>query len=70
MKKLYVGAGVIAALIAVLFTALPTILHAAGLPPVYERPTVALPGKRALIITTSQSVLAAPEETEGPETRV
>ncbi|GIR71505.1 MAG: hypothetical protein CM15mP74_27560 [Halieaceae bacterium] len=36
MKKLYVGAGVIAALIAVLFTALPTILHAAGLHPVYE----------------------------------
>ena len=70
MKKLYVGAGVIAALIAVLFTALPTILHAAGLHPVYERPTVALPGKRALIITTGQSVLAAPEETEGLETRV
>ena len=70
MKKLYVGAGVIAALIAVLFTALPTILHAAGLHPVYEGPTVALPGKRALIITTSHSVLAAPGETEGPETGV
>ena len=28
MKKLYVGAGVTAALIAVLLTALPTILHA------------------------------------------
>ena len=70
MKKLYVGAGVIAALIAVLFTALPTILHAAGLHPVYEGPTVALPGKRALIITTTHSVLAAPEETEGPETGV
>ena len=70
MKKLYVGAGVIAALIAVLLTALPTILHAAGLHPVYEGPTVALPGKRALIITTSHSVLAAPGETEGPETGV
>ena len=70
MKKLYMGAGVIAALIAVLLTALPTILHAAGLHPVYEGPTVALPGKRALIITTSHSVLAAPGETEGPETGV
>ena len=70
MKKLYVGAGVTAALIAVLLTALPTILHAAGLHPVYEGPTVALPGKRALIITTSHSVLAAPGETEGPETGV
>ena len=70
MKKLYVGAGVTVALIAVLLTALPTILHAAGLHPVYEGPTVALPGKRALIITTSHSVLAAPGETEGPETGV
>ena len=43
MKKLYVGAGVIAALIAVLLTALPTILHGAGLHPVYAGPTVALP---------------------------
>jgi len=70
MKKLYVGAGVIAALVAVLLTALPTILHAAGLHPVYEGRTVALPGKRALIITTSHSVLAPPGETEGPETGV
>jgi len=70
MKKLYVGAGVTAALIAVLLTALPTILHAAGLHPVYAGPTVALPGNRALIITTSHGVLAAPGETEGPETGV
>ena len=33
MKKIYLGAGVIAALIAVLLTALPTILYAAGLHP-------------------------------------
>ena len=70
MKKLYLGFGVLAALIAVVLTALPTILHAAGLHPVYEGPTVGLPGKRALIITTSHSVLAEPGETEGPETGV
>jgi putative intracellular protease/amidase len=50
--------------------ALPTILHAAGRHPDYEGAQVDLPGKRALIITTSHSVLAAPGETEGPETGV
>ena len=70
MKKLYVGLGVIAGLVVVLLTALPTILHAAGLHPIYEGPAIALPGKRALIITTSHNVLAKPGETEGPETGV
>ena len=68
MKKLYLGFGVIAGLIAIFLTALPTILHAAGLHPVYEGPTVMLSGKRALIITTSHSVLSEPGENEGPET--
>ncbi|MAI94993.1 MAG: type 1 glutamine amidotransferase domain-containing protein [Halieaceae bacterium] len=70
MKKLYVGLGVIVGLVLVVLTALPTILHAAGLHPIYEGTAVALPGKRALIITTSHSVLAKPGETEGPETGV
>jgi putative intracellular protease/amidase len=70
MKKLYLGFGVIAGLIAIFLTALPTILHAAGLHPVYEGPTVMLSGKRALIITTSHSVLSEPGENEGPETGV
>ena len=70
MKKLYLGLGIIAGLIAIFLTALPTILHAAGLHPVYEGPTVMLYGKRALIITTSHSVLSEPGENEGPETGV
>ncbi|MEL0306341.1 MAG: type 1 glutamine amidotransferase domain-containing protein [Halieaceae bacterium] len=70
MKKFYVGVGVVAGLVMVLLTALPTILHAAGLHPIYEGPSVTLPGKRALIITTSHNVLAKPGETEGPETGV
>jgi putative intracellular protease/amidase len=53
-----------------LVLSLPTILHKAGLHPEYHGPTVALPGKRALIITTSHGVLAAPGETEGPATGV
>ena len=70
MKKLYLGFGIIAGLTAIFLTALPTILHAAGLHPVYEGPTVMLSGKRALIITTSHSVLSEPGENEGPETGV
>jgi putative intracellular protease/amidase len=45
-------------------------LHSAGLHPEYSGPTTTLPGKRALIITTSHSVLAAPGETDGPATGV
>jgi len=70
MKKILVGVGALIGLAAIFFTALPTLLHAAGLHPVYEGASVDLPGKRALIITTSHSVLAAPGETEGPETGV
>ena len=70
MKKVLAGLGILLGLLVVVATALPTILHAAGLHPVYEGPSVTLPGKRALIITTSHSVLAAPGETEGPETGV
>jgi len=70
MKKIFIGLGAILGLLVVVATALPTILHAAGLHPVYEGPRIALPGKRALIITTSHSILAAPGETEGPETGV
>ena len=70
MKKILVGVGALFGLAAIFFTALPTLLHAAGLHPAYEGAGVELPGKRALIITTSHSVLAAPGETEGPETGV
>ena len=70
MKKLLTAAVVLLALVGVLLLSLPTILHKAGLHPEYDGPSVALPGKRALIITTSHGVLAAPGETEGPATGV
>jgi len=70
MKKLLAAVVVLLALVGVLLLSLPTILHRAGLHPEYDGPSVALPGKRALIITTSHGVLAAPGETEGPATGV
>ena len=70
MKKLLRASVVLIALVGVLLLSLPTILHKAGLHPEYNGPTAALPGKRALIITTSHGVLAAPGETEGQATGV
>lgn len=70
MKKLLTAAVVLLALVGVLLLSLPTILHKAGLHPEYNGPTAELPGKHALIITTSHGVLAAPGETEGPATGV
>jgi len=70
MKKLLTALAVLIALVGVLLLALPTILHKNGLHPEYSGPSVDLPGKRALVITTSHAVLAAPGETEGPATGV
>jgi len=64
---------VLAALVAfavIVVLALPTLVHKLGLHPEYHGPEFELAGKRALIITTSHSVLAAPGETEGPATGV
>ena len=70
MKKILTAIAVLIALVGVFLISLPTILHAAGMHPEYSGPTTTLPGKRALIITTSHSVLAAPGETDGPATGV
>jgi putative intracellular protease/amidase len=70
MKKILAAVLVLLVLAGVLLLALPTILHKAGLHPEYEGPSVALSGKRALIITTSHGVLASPGEAEGPATGV
>jgi len=70
MKKILTAIAVLIALVGVFLISLPTILHTAGMHPEYSGPTTTLPGKRALIITTSHSVLAAPGETEGPATGV
>ena len=65
--KISLGAAVC---IGVFLISLPSLVHRAGLHPEYSGPTVDLPGKRALIITTSHSVLASVGETEGDPTGV
>ena len=70
MKKLFTAFVVIITIVGITLLALPTILHKAGLHPEYSGPTTKLPGMRALIVTTSHDVLAAPGETEGPATGV
>lgn len=70
MKKLFTGLIAAALLIGVFLLSLPAILHKGGLHPEYLGPTLTLPGQRALIITTSHGVLAAPGETEGVATGV
>ena len=70
MKKLFTAFVVTITIVGITLLALPTILHKAGLHPEYSGPTTKLPGMRALIVTTSHDVLAAPGETEGPATGV
>ena len=70
MRKLVSVLAILLVVVGVFLAALPTILHKAGLHPEYQGPSWELPGKRALIITTSHGVLAAPGETEGPATGV
>lgn len=70
MKKLFTGMVVAITLFGIVLLSLPTILHSVGLHPEYHGSNVTLPGKRALVITTSHSVLAAPGETEGDPTGV
>ena len=70
MKKLMIGLSGLVAVLVLVVLALPTIAHKAGLHPEYTGETFEVPGKRALVITTSHSVLAAPGETEGPATGV
>ena len=70
MKKFLLAGGTLVVLVAVVLLALPTILHKAGLHPEYTGDSVELPGKRALIITTSHGVLAAPGATDGDPTGV
>jgi len=67
MKKVLV---ILAVLIPLFLLTLPAILHSAGLHPDYQGETYSLPQKRALVITTSHSVLAKPGETEGKPTGV
>jgi len=70
MKNWRVAAIVALSVFVVAGMALPGLLHWAGLHPEYSGPVTSLPGKRALIITTSHAVLSAPGETEGDATGV
>jgi len=66
MNKLTKGLLGATVAIAVFITALPTVLHKAGLHPEYTGEVTTLPaGKRALVITTSHGFLSMPGETEG-----
>jgi putative intracellular protease/amidase len=69
-NNILIGLAALAALGATLVLALPTIVHSLGLHPVHEGETYHLPGKRALVITTSHAVLNEPGETDGPSTGV
>ena len=60
-RKLLIALGVVTSLIAITALALPLILHNAGLHPEFQGEMARLlPGRKALIITTSHGVLAAP----------
>ena len=69
-KKVLIAIGVVVLGAATAGLLLPTILHSLGLHPRYEGPTFDLPGRSALVITTSHGVLNAPGETHGPATGV
>lgn len=68
--KIIIALSIIAVVIGGLLIALPFILHKAGLHPDYVAENIQLPGKRALIITTSHSVLNKAGETTGKKTGV
>ncbi len=70
MKKwLFIG-GSVAALIVLVFAALPAITHGLGLHPDYNGPTYRVDGGKALVVTTSHGVLAPVGETDGRPTGV
>jgi putative intracellular protease/amidase len=69
-KKLIKAFALLVSIVAVFLLSLPNILHKSGLHPEYIGPSVSLPGKRALVITTSHAVLSKPGETSGKPTGV
>lgn len=68
--KILIGVGALLTLGVVFGLALPMIVHSLGLHPTYEGETYDLPGKRALIVTTSHGVLNEPGESDGAPTGV
>jgi len=68
--KLLIAVGSLILAAITLAFSLPTIVHRLGLHPTYEGETYDLPGRRALVITTSHGVLNRPGEADGPPTGV
>lgn len=68
--KLSTIAGSIVAVILLFVAFLPTITKSLGLHPDYDGPTYTVEGGKALIVTTSHSILSKPGETEGQATGV
>ena len=69
-KKPLIIAGSIVAVILLVIAFLPTIMQSLGVHPDYDGPTYTVEGGKALIVTTSHSVLAPVGETEGEATGV
>jgi putative intracellular protease/amidase len=70
-RRLLISFGVLASMLGITATAFPFLLHKAGLHPEYQGEVAgALPGKRALIITTSHGVLALQGTSRGDPTGV
>ena len=70
MKKFFRISAVIVISISLLVIGLPRILNNMGLNPEYTGQSVELINKRALIITTSHSVLSKADEIKGKTTGV
>jgi len=69
-KMILTIAGIVVGLVLVIIVAGPSIMQALGLHPDYDGPTYNVEGKKALVVTTSHSVLAPVGETEGADTGV
>lgn len=70
MNKLWLGIALLVSLAVIAVLSLPTILKSQGLHPDYDGPSYSLPGKRALIVTTSHGTLNKPSESHGKATGV
>jgi putative intracellular protease/amidase len=70
VNKLWLGIALLVSLAVIAVLSLPTILKSQGLHPDYDGPSYSLPGKRALIVTTSHGTLNKPGESHGKATGV
>jgi putative intracellular protease/amidase len=70
VNKLWLGIALLVSLAVIAVLSLPTILKSQGLHPDYDGPSYSLPGKRALIVTTSHGTLNKPSESHGKATGV